>query len=62
MSYNIYTGTELQISVKDYMTAVAEAVAYYRGTDKPVTVMEVALDGTETPYNWERAYRELCNG
>lgn len=60
MSYRIYKGNEVHAVCKDYMDAVAQAVQYHRHTTKPVTVMEVALDGTETPYNWERAYWELC--
>lgn len=61
MSYRIYKGDKVHAVCNHEMDAVSQAVQYYRHTTKPVTVMEVALDGTETSYNWERAYRELCN-
>jgi hypothetical protein len=62
MSYRIYKGTELHAVCSDSMDAVAQAVHYHRHTKKTVTVEEVSLDGTAQTYDWERAYRELCNG
>jgi hypothetical protein len=61
MAYNIYKGDKLNAVCQHSMDAVSQAVQYYRHTTKPVTVTQVALDGTETPYDWERAYKELCN-
>jgi len=61
MSYRIYKGTEVHAVCRHCMDAVMQAVQYYRHTTKPVTVMEVTLDGTETPYDWQAAYKELCN-
>lgn len=61
MSYRIYKGTELHAVCNHAMDAVAQAVHYSRHTRKQVTVEEVSLDGTAKPYDWKRAYEELCN-
>ena len=61
MAYNIYKGDKLHAVCNHSMDATSQAVEYYRNQTKTVTVTEVALDGTETSFDWERAYRELCN-
>jgi hypothetical protein len=61
MAYNIYKGNTLYAVCRDQMSAVSAAVQYYRETDLPVTVEEVHLDGSTSPYDWEKSYRELCN-
>jgi hypothetical protein len=43
------------------MTAVMAAVEYHRATTVPITAEEVHIDGTATPYDWQKSYRELCN-
>ena len=61
MSYKIYKGQKLHAVCNHSMDAVMQAVQYYRHTTLEVTVKEVALDGTETNYDWKAAYEELCN-
>jgi hypothetical protein len=61
MAYNIYKNGKLHAVCRDEMTAVSAAVEYYRATTVPITAEEVHLDGSTTPYDWQKAYRELCN-
>jgi hypothetical protein len=61
MAYNIYKGDKLHAVCRDEMGAVSAAVTYYRATTLPITVEEVHLDGSTSPYDWEKSYRELCN-
>ena len=62
MAYNIYKGDKLHAVCRDEMGTVMAAVKYYRETDLPVTVEKVHLDGSTSPYDWEKSYRELCGG
>jgi hypothetical protein len=61
MSYRIYKAGKLHAVCRDEMTAVMAAVEYHRATTVPITAEEVHIDGTATPYDWQKSYRELCN-
>lgn len=65
MTYRIYVGDELRDVCTDCMDAVSLAVGHYRDIIMPfgetVTVTHTWPSGEVEPYDWERAYRELCN-
>jgi hypothetical protein len=61
MAYNIYKAGKLHAVCRDEMTAVMAAVEYYRATTVDITAEEVRPDGSTTPYDWQKSYRELCN-
>lgn len=61
MPYNIYRSDSLSAVCSSEMDAVMTAVKYYRESDLAIRVEQVYVDGSTAPYDWEKAYRELCN-
>jgi putative component of membrane protein insertase Oxa1/YidC/SpoIIIJ protein YidD len=62
MAYDIHVDDELQAVAKDEMAAVMRCNAYAKAGHDNVKAYRVNLDGTKEPYDWFKAYTELCYG
>ena len=62
MKLEIYLGDELQATTTDYMDCVSQCNTYAKAGHEDVKAYYIYPDGTKEPYDWFKAYLELCYG